>query len=280
MAKRNGGDRKSGMTIEDVRERPALFLKIYLGWASGESYSGLEQCHALRRNEGNTAWRCCRLLEKNHRVRKQSDRSSEKVRQLVLVLRAPAATMIEGIALRARVVLVKSQELLKTDLPKCDVTESQKTCDYRGASGWHENDLRVFMFFHGGGWVLGDYPTHERFVRNLVVGSGAAAVFVNYTPSPEAQYPVGINWVSPPPVGSRTRRRNQRRWQTHGGGLRYEFLHSIFRTSISHPKHDEVVFGQLSTFRRSEIIHNKEELFACPHELMRGGEGYFAVQFQ
>lgn len=63
--------------------------------------------------------------------------------------------------------------------------------------------LPVFMFFHGGGWVLGDFPTHERFVRDLVVGSGAAAVFVNYTSSPEAQYPVAINeayaatkWVS------------------------------------------------------------------------------------
>lgn len=52
--------------------------------------------------------------------------------------------------------------------------------------------LPVFMFFHGGGWVLGDYPTHERLVRDLVNGSGAAAVFVNYTPSPEAHFPVAI----------------------------------------------------------------------------------------
>ena len=44
--------------------------------------------------------------------------------------------------------------------------------------------LPVFMFFHGGGWVLGDFPTHQRMVRDLVVESGAAAVFVNYTPSP------------------------------------------------------------------------------------------------
>ena len=49
------------------------------------------------------------------------------------------------------------------------------------------------MFFHGGGWVLGDFPTHQRMVRDLVVYSGAAAVFVDYTPSPEAQYPVAIN---------------------------------------------------------------------------------------
>jgi acetyl esterase/lipase len=55
--------------------------------------------------------------------------------------------------------------------------------------------LPVFIFIHGGGWVLGDFPTHKRIVRDLVVYSGAAAVFVNYTPSPEAQYPVAINEI-------------------------------------------------------------------------------------
>lgn len=52
--------------------------------------------------------------------------------------------------------------------------------------------LPVFMFFHGGGWVLGDFPTHERLVRDMVNASGAAAVFVNYQPSPEAHFPVAI----------------------------------------------------------------------------------------
>ncbi|WP_159226426.1 alpha/beta hydrolase [Pantoea sp. 18059] len=52
--------------------------------------------------------------------------------------------------------------------------------------------LPVFMFFHGGGWVLGDFPTHERLVRHMVNASGAAAVFVNYQPSPEAHFPVAI----------------------------------------------------------------------------------------
>ncbi|EKE75114.1 alpha/beta hydrolase [Gallaecimonas xiamenensis] len=53
--------------------------------------------------------------------------------------------------------------------------------------------LPVFMFFHGGGWVLGDYPTHARLIRDLVVNSGAAAVYVDYAPSPESQYPTAIN---------------------------------------------------------------------------------------
>lgn len=53
----------------------------------------------------------------------------------------------------------------------------------------------VFIYIHGGGWVLGDYPTHRRLVRDLVVESGAVAVFPDYTPSPEARYPVAINQI-------------------------------------------------------------------------------------
>jgi acetyl esterase len=58
-----------------------------------------------------------------------------------------------------------------------------------------KGELPGFIFVHGGGWVLGDYPTHRRLVRDLVVGSGCAAVFVNYTLSPEAHYPQAIHEI-------------------------------------------------------------------------------------
>jgi acetyl esterase len=52
--------------------------------------------------------------------------------------------------------------------------------------------LPVVMYFHGGGWILGDKETHDRLVREIAGGAQAAVVFVNYTPSPEAHYPVPI----------------------------------------------------------------------------------------
>jgi acetyl esterase len=52
--------------------------------------------------------------------------------------------------------------------------------------------LPVVMYFHGGGWVLGDANTHDRLVREIANGSRAAVVFVNFTRSPEARYPVAI----------------------------------------------------------------------------------------
>src|SRR6201986_1283045 len=52
--------------------------------------------------------------------------------------------------------------------------------------------LPVILYMHGGGWVLGKADTHDRLVRELAVGTGAAVVFVEYDRSPEARYPVAI----------------------------------------------------------------------------------------
>ena len=49
--------------------------------------------------------------------------------------------------------------------------------------------LPVVMYFHGGGWVLGDKITHDRLVREIADGIHAAVVFVDYINSPEAKYP-------------------------------------------------------------------------------------------
>lgn len=99
----------------------------------------------------------------------------------------------------ARGVLTGAQNSVKVDLSGIEVSE--KTIKAEGQDlkltivrpAGDKSKLPVFMFFHGGGWVLGDFPTHQRLVRDLVVNSGAVAVFVNYTPSPEAHYPVAIN---------------------------------------------------------------------------------------
>jgi acetyl esterase len=55
-----------------------------------------------------------------------------------------------------------------------------------------EGTLPVILYMHGGGWVLGNAGTHDRLVRELACGTGAALVFVEYDRSPEARYPVAI----------------------------------------------------------------------------------------
>jgi acetyl esterase len=109
----------------------------------------------------------------------------------------------------ARKVLIDLQSSVKVDLSGIDESEKAVTQDGYTVKltivrpTGNKNKLPLFIFTHGGGWVLGDYPTHKRLVRDLVVASGCAAVFVHYTLSPEAHYPKAINeiyaatkWVS------------------------------------------------------------------------------------
>ncbi|MFC9336968.1 alpha/beta hydrolase [Streptomyces sp. NPDC057020] len=58
----------------------------------------------------------------------------------------------------------------------------------RGATG----PLPVVLYVHGAGWVFGNAHTHDRLVRELAVGTGAAVVFPEYDLSPEARYPVAV----------------------------------------------------------------------------------------
>ena len=101
----------------------------------------------------------------------------------------------------ARAVLEGAQKSVKLSLPKAEVSDKLITVDGKQIKlkivrpAGQKGVLPAFMFVHGGGWVLGDYPTHERLVRDLVEQSGAVAVFVDYTRSPEAGYGVAINEI-------------------------------------------------------------------------------------
>ncbi|MEU6174375.1 alpha/beta hydrolase [Streptantibioticus parmotrematis] len=57
-----------------------------------------------------------------------------------------------------------------------------------GATG----PLPVVLYVHGAGWVFGNAGTHDRLVRELATGTGAAVVFPEYALSPEARYPVAL----------------------------------------------------------------------------------------
>ena len=58
----------------------------------------------------------------------------------------------------------------------------------QGISG----NLPAVMYFHGGGWILGDKETHDRLIREIANGAQATVVFVDYARSPEAKYPVAL----------------------------------------------------------------------------------------
>lgn len=55
-----------------------------------------------------------------------------------------------------------------------------------------EKPLPVVVYYHGGGWVMGDFETHGRMARELAVQSRAAVVFVEYARAPEVRFPVPV----------------------------------------------------------------------------------------
>lgn len=54
------------------------------------------------------------------------------------------------------------------------------------------SDLPVVVFYHGGGWCIGDLDTHDHVARAHAVGAEAIVVSVDYRLAPEHPYPQGL----------------------------------------------------------------------------------------
>jgi acetyl esterase len=86
-------------------------------------------------------------------------------------------------------------------LPEMRIEE--RTIDYGDIEGipvriyWppiaqHDN-LPVVVYYHGGGWSIGDLDTHDPVARAHAVGAEAIVVSVDYRLAPEHPYPQGID---------------------------------------------------------------------------------------
>ena len=64
---------------------------------------------------------------------------------------------------------------------------------YRPAGAPASTPLAVLVFFHGGGWVIGDLETHDVLCRQLTAGSGVSVVSVDYCLAPEHKFPAAVD---------------------------------------------------------------------------------------
>ena len=69
---------------------------------------------------------------------------------------------------------------------------------YRPAEVAATTALPVLVYFHGGGWVIGDLDTHDVLCRQLTAEAGVSVVSVDYRLAPEHKFPaaVGDAWAA------------------------------------------------------------------------------------
>jgi acetyl esterase len=51
----------------------------------------------------------------------------------------------------------------------------------------------LLIFFHGGGWTIGDLDSHDRICRRLALAAGVAVLAVDYRRGPEHPWPAAVD---------------------------------------------------------------------------------------
>jgi acetyl esterase len=64
---------------------------------------------------------------------------------------------------------------------------------YRPARLPDATSLPAYVYFHGGGWVIGDLETHDVLCRQLTAASGASVISVDYRLAPEHKFPAAAD---------------------------------------------------------------------------------------
>lgn len=103
-------------------------------------------------------------------------------------------------AVAARDAYLAAAEVL--DLPRAPLprvsdlkvpTGDGRTCAARLYDAGGDSPSPVLLYFHGGGFVIGDIETHDSLCRQLALRSGTAVLSLDYRLAPEHRFPAAVN---------------------------------------------------------------------------------------
>jgi acetyl esterase len=74
-----------------------------------------------------------------------------------------------------------------------DLDAAGTRCRLYRPDGVASSNVPALVYFHGGGWVIGDLDTHDTLCRQLAHGAGVVVIAVDYRLAPEHRFPAAAD---------------------------------------------------------------------------------------
>jgi acetyl esterase len=123
----------------------------------------------------------------------------EDVKMLLSLLAAPGAPSLTSMSVEDARANMRNLTSLRTgaeELPRVEnrtIPGPHGDIPVRLFAASTEKDLPILVYFHGGGWVLGDLDTHDGTCRTLAKQIGGIVVSVDYRLAPEHKFPMALD---------------------------------------------------------------------------------------
>ncbi|HSW08415.1 alpha/beta hydrolase, partial [Aquabacterium sp.] len=138
----------------------------------------------------------------------------------------------------------------------------------------------VLVYYHGGGWTIGDLDTHDVLCRELALGAGCVVIAVDYRLGPEHRFPAAVQdaeaatrWVQAQAVELGVDARRLAVGGDSAGGNLAATVALLLRDGPGNPGESPVA-SDMPAPRLQLLIYPATDMRAIAPSHTRNGEGY------